>query len=65
MALLGLVVASPVHAEFLQLIDFEIEDQFKNVHRRSDVLGSIVLLIGSDEDGSNFNVAWARRSMAR
>lgn len=58
LAILGLVAASATHAEFLRLIDFEIEDQFENIHRRSDVLGSVVLLIGSDEDGSKFNVAW-------
>jgi predicted transcriptional regulator len=57
---LGLMAAVPMHAEQLQLLDFEIEDQFKNVHRRSDVQGNIVILIGSDKDGSPFNEAWGK-----
>lgn len=60
LAVLGLVVVLPTHSEQIQLVDFEIKDQFKNVHRRSDIQGKIVLLIGSDKDGSQFNQAWGR-----
>jgi len=60
LTLLGLVAVPPTQAEQLQLLDFEIKDQFENVHRRSDVLGNIVLLIGSDKDGSQFNEAWGK-----
>lgn len=55
---LSLVLISPTQAEQMHLLDFEIRDQFNNVHRRSDVQGVIVLLIGSDRDGSQFNEAW-------
>lgn len=57
---LGLMAAVPAYAEQLQLLDFEIKDQFENVHRRSDVQGNIVLLIGSDKDGSPFNESWGK-----
>jgi predicted transcriptional regulator len=57
---LGLVVGSPSHAEERELLDFELKDQFENPHRRSDVAGNIVLLIGSDRGGSQFNGAWGK-----
>ena len=60
LAVLGLVVVSPTHSEQIQLVDFEIKDQFKNVHRRPDIQGKIVLLIGSEKDGSQFNEAWGK-----
>jgi predicted transcriptional regulator len=40
------------------LIDFKIKDQFGTVHRSGDLAGSVVLLIGSDKDGSEFNAFW-------
>lgn len=58
LTVLNLVLISPTHAEQMQLLDFEIKDQFDNVHRRSDIQGQIVLLIGGDKDGSQFNGAW-------
>jgi len=48
----------PVCAQEPSLVDFELEDQFGNVHRRADVEGTIVLLIGSDKGGSSFNGLW-------
>lgn len=42
----------------LRLIDFEMEDQFGAVHRRSDYEGRIVLMIGSDRNGSAYADAW-------
>lgn len=56
--LLVLVVSQPAEAEQARLVDFELEDQFGNVHRRADVEGTIVLLIGSDKGGSSFNGLW-------
>jgi len=56
----GLGASSPTHAEDLQLLDFELEDQFDNLHQRSDVESRIVLLIGSDKHGSQFNGAWSK-----
>lgn len=58
LTVLGLVAGSPAHGEDLQLPDFELDDQFENVHRRADVADTIVLLIGSDKGGSEFNQAW-------
>ena len=58
LTILGLVVGSPSHAVERELLDFELKDQFENVHRSSDVAGNIVLLIGSDRGGSQFNEAW-------
>lgn len=58
LAVSALVAGSPASGEDLRLVDFELQDQFKKVHRRSDVQGSIVVLIGSDKGGSQFNQAW-------
>ena len=60
LTVLALAPGLPTHAETLHLVDFEIEDQFQNVHRRSDVEGNIVLLIGSDRGGSAFNGPWGK-----
>ncbi len=60
LTILGLVFGSPSHAEERELLDFELEDQFKNVHRSSDIEGNIVLLIGSDRGGSQFNGTWGK-----
>jgi predicted transcriptional regulator len=58
LTILGFVVGSPSHAEEPGPLEFELKDQFENVHRSSDVAGKIVLLIGSDRGGSQFNQAW-------
>jgi len=60
LTILGLVVGSPSHAEEREVLDFELKDQFENVHRSSDVAGNIVLLIGSDRGGSQFNDTWGK-----
>lgn len=44
----------------MRLIDYELQDQFESVHRRADVEGKIVLLIGSDKGGSSFNGLWGK-----
>lgn len=59
-AFLGLCAASVAHAGEQQLFDFELEDQFGEVHRRADVKGTIVLLIGSDKGGASFNGLWGK-----
>jgi len=56
----ALLVASPTFGEVQELLDFEIKDQFENVHRGSDVAGSIVVLIGADRAGSQFTQAWSK-----
>ena len=53
-----LMIPSRSLAEPAELVDFELEDQFGEVHRRADVQGTVVLLIGSDKGGSSFNGLW-------
>lgn len=54
----ALVAAAPSSADERRLIEFEMEDQFRTVHQRSDVTGDVVVLIGSDRGGSDYNAAW-------
>ena len=42
------------------LIEFELNDQFKNIHRDDDWRGDVVLLIGSDQKGSKFDAVWEK-----
>lgn len=42
------------------LIEFELNDQFKNIHRDDDWCGDVVLLIGSDQKGSKFDAVWEK-----
>ncbi len=57
---LDLVIPAPNEAAELQLVDYELEDQFGDIHRRADVQGTVVLLIGSDKGGSSFNGLWGK-----
>jgi hypothetical protein len=41
-----------------RLIDFEMQDQFRQIHRDDDHAGRILVIIGSDQDGSRFNSGW-------
>lgn len=45
-------------AQETKLIEFEIKDQFHNVHRDSDYKDCILVVIGSDKNGSKFNSGW-------
>lgn len=40
------------------LIEFSLKDQFNNRHTQQQALGKVVLIIGSDGEGSEFNDAW-------
>ncbi len=40
------------------LIDFELKDQFKHTYRDDDWRGKVLLLIGSDQNGSQFDAVW-------
>jgi len=55
-----LMIPSRSLAEPAELIDFEFEDQFGDIHQRADVQGTVVLLIGSDKGGSSFNGLWGK-----
>jgi len=43
-----------------ELITFELQDQFKNDHFSEDVLGSVVVVLCSDKNGSQYNDVWGR-----
>ena len=61
-ALSGLFVvgAPPLVAQETSLISFELRDQFDEVHRDSDFVDRVVIVIGSDRDGSEFNQDWGQ-----
>jgi hypothetical protein len=42
------------------LIDFSLRDQFDDLHTQADTAGRVVLLIGSDGEGSEFNDLWGK-----
>jgi hypothetical protein len=56
--LVFLVAASLHHAQGRPVLDFELEDQFREVHRSSDFVGRVAILIGSDRHGVPYNDAW-------
>jgi len=41
-----------------KLIDFKLEDQFDKMHTRSDYAGKIIVIVGSDRKGSEYNSQW-------
>ena len=47
-----------IQAQGLELIDFNIEDQFDRSHRHTEYCDKIVVIVGSDKDGSEFNQLW-------
>lgn len=58
--ILVLVLVGPTttHGQDSTLIDFEIKDQFGRVHSHQDYINRVVVVIGSDKDGSQFNGIW-------
>ncbi len=54
---LFILIAVPLCAQ--NLIDFQIQDQFKQVHTTSDYAGEVVIVIGSDKAGCDFDKLWA------
>jgi hypothetical protein len=48
----------PEPAATSHLLAYELEDQFGERHQRSDVEGRVVLVIGSDRHGSDYNSIW-------
>jgi hypothetical protein len=59
--------AGAASAQTGSLIDFEIEDQFKEKHKDDDYRGLVLCVIGSDRDGADYNGVWEsaiRDSMA-
>ena len=52
--------AYELHSQEKELIPFELKDQFDRVYRGRDYGGHIVVLVGSDKDGSQYNGKWSR-----
>ncbi len=48
----------PLLAQDTRLIDFSIEDQFGSIHIRAEYNDRLVVVIGSDQGGSQFNPLW-------
>lgn len=54
---LFVLIAMPLCAQ--DLIDFEIQDQFKQIHKTADYAGEVVVVIGSDKAGCDYDKLWA------
>ncbi|MCK4826054.1 hypothetical protein KA005_60460 [bacterium] len=44
----------------IKLISFEIEDQFDRVYTENSWQDSILIIVGSDKDGSQYNPIWGK-----
>jgi hypothetical protein len=47
-------------AVLTELVSFEMEDQFRNVYSHRDYAGRVLILIGSDRDGSRYAREWGK-----
>ena len=56
--LLGPVRAAPAPERVL--IPFALKDQFDATHSAADLAGRIVVMVGSDREGSPYNRVWSR-----
>ena len=56
--LILLLVPSLARAECIGMIEFEIEDQFKEKHRHDELLGTTAVLVWADRKGSDFLDVW-------
>lgn len=54
------VLGSVAIAQEPELISFKIKDQFDRTHTDQEFRGSILVIIGSDKGGVEFNDQWAR-----
>lgn len=61
-AALGVGAALPLHAqsdEAVQLVPFELEDQFGQQWSEADFAGRVAIVMVADREGSEFSQAWA------
>ena len=54
------IAAQSAVAQETSLIEFELKDQFDKVYRTEDYSDRIVVVIGSDKDGSDYNPIWGK-----
>ena len=45
-------------ADCIELIEFEIEDQFKEKHTHDEILGQTTMFVWADRKGSEYTEAW-------
>jgi len=55
-----LAVASIGAQEAVELIPFEIKDQFDRAYRDADLREKVTVVLGSDKKGSRYNDRWVR-----
>jgi predicted transcriptional regulator len=55
-----LLCLGTIWAQELELISFEIKDQFDRTHTDKEYRGRLLVIIGSDKGGAEFNDQWAR-----
>ena len=60
LGLIALVGTMTVWAQSPTLIQFEMTDQFDEVHRNVDYEGRVLYVIGSDAKGSEFSGSWGK-----
>jgi hypothetical protein len=56
---LALLLAPDLSAGETTLVEFRLEDQFRNERSHEDFDDAVVLLIGADGGGAEFNEAWS------
>ncbi len=54
-----LTLSAGLAASDSALAEFSLKDQFDNKHTHEDVAGAVVLLIGADGEGAQYNAAWS------
>jgi len=59
LALVLMLLPSIASAECIELIEFEIEDQFKEKHTREELLGQTTILVWADRHGSKLLDPWS------
>jgi hypothetical protein len=55
-----LALAGVIFAQDSTLIEFNMEDQYKIKYSHNQFLGKVLIVVGSDREGSQFNEAWSR-----
>lgn len=58
--ILVLVLAGAIFAQDSTLIKFNMEDQYKQEYCHDQFLGKVLIVLGSDREGSQYNEAWGR-----
>jgi len=50
--------AFPLLAQDSTLFHFKLEDQFSETHRYEQYIGKVLIVVGSDREGSRYNEIW-------